>query len=572
LIHTAQATVGNKLPTAIKLASPITLSSIDLTHSTDFRNIGPKQAVNVTTPVLSGFAIHVSPGSAKSRNGHLFHGKVSVTVLPGPSGSYLIQVAGSGLVFSKPTLVTLPNTAKASPGTVLPLLTINSTGGITQSGLLRVSSDGRLLLTVSGGVAGPCLILPPQPVQPTVASDSTTITNTSSGNQTLAAANLSATVGATLDTSLAIAGLSAVNTSYTITPQPLPANMTFNRLSGELVFKPAPGQAGTYSFTITARDGKKVVVRPVEIVATQPKLASTQLSGQVVDENGKPLADMPVSIDGMATVTDVKGNFTIAGIASNPGPLSTGGAVAGRQNRQPLTAPVQDLLGHTIYSNVNNVIAQRLILPTIHWTTQENFLRNDTSTKLDLSSVAMPGFRIRQAEGVGSTFGSLQVGTLTADESFQHMPVGMRSDMITYKASGVDPSQPVELTLPNSVGYAPGTVQNLLTFNMLTGGHDITGKMVVSADGKTMTSLGMVWLTPPKPIASKETTVAQGSISGRISPAIVPAADRGTLSGCLATGPALPSVAPNNPCPGCEPTAARIAAAGADALAADAMD
>ncbi len=30
--------------------------------------------------------------------------------------------------------------------------------------------------------------------------------------------------------------------TFTITPQPLPANMTFNRETGELTFAPGPGQ------------------------------------------------------------------------------------------------------------------------------------------------------------------------------------------------------------------------------------------------------------------------------------------------------------------------------------------
>ena len=49
---------------------------------------------------------------------------------------------------------------------------------------------------------------------------------------------LSIAIGGTLDVTLPDLGLTGALT-YTITPQPLPANMTFNRATGELAFAPA---------------------------------------------------------------------------------------------------------------------------------------------------------------------------------------------------------------------------------------------------------------------------------------------------------------------------------------------
>src|SRR5262249_49015088 len=59
-------------------------------------------------------------------------------------------------------------------------------------------------------------------------------------------------VGGALDTTIQPGSLGGSSVTYTITPQPLPANMTFNRQTGALSFAPAPGQAGTYPFSITA--------------------------------------------------------------------------------------------------------------------------------------------------------------------------------------------------------------------------------------------------------------------------------------------------------------------------------
>ena len=55
---------------------------------------------------------------------------------------------------------------------------------------------------------------------------------------------LSTTVGGTLDVTLPNLGLDSTGLTFIITPQPLPANMTFNRQTGELVFAPDPGQVG----------------------------------------------------------------------------------------------------------------------------------------------------------------------------------------------------------------------------------------------------------------------------------------------------------------------------------------
>ncbi|MHB1561643.1 MAG: hypothetical protein ACYC61_29695, partial [Isosphaeraceae bacterium] len=61
----------------------------------------------------------------------------------------------------------------------------------------------------------------------------------------------SVAVGSTLDVTLPNLGLGNNGISDTITPQPLPANMTFNRGTGELVFAPAPDEAGTFSYAAT---------------------------------------------------------------------------------------------------------------------------------------------------------------------------------------------------------------------------------------------------------------------------------------------------------------------------------
>ena len=312
-------------------------------------------------------------------------------------------------------------------------------------------------------------------------------------------------VGGYLDFSILPGSLTEGSATYTITPQPLPANMTFNRGSGELTFQPAPGQSRNYQFQVVASDGSQSYVEPVHVHVSDQPTATTEVSGQVVDENGAPLADYPVSIDGSSTTTDADGRFTLTGISADPGPIHAGGSQADADSRQGLVAPVAQLMGHDLYTKVNNVLASPLILPKIDWSPAASFSQSSPLSGFSVTNPSMPGFAIHVPEpttaksnatlaSTPTASGSLQLAQLSADVSQQHMPAGVSSGMLLYHAVGLDLTQPVRLTLPNTQGFQPGAVLDLSLMNMKTGGHDIVGEMVVSSDGQTMTSTDPVVL------------------------------------------------------------------------------
>ncbi len=312
---------------------------------------------------------------------------------------------------------------------------------------------------------------------------------------------LSTTVGGTLDVMLPNVGLGSTGLTYIITPQPLPANMLFNRQTGELVFAPDPGQVGNFNFSVIVSNGSASGTVVVPITVTDPTLSSTEVSGQVVDENGNPLADMPVSIDGSSTTTDSSGDFTLTGISADPGPISAGGSVGSSDGRLDLTAPVVQLLNHPLYANANNVILTPLILPLINWSTPANFSQASTSDATDITTPAMAGFDIQlPANPANSSLasGTLEVATLSAPLSAQHMTPGVSSGMLLYNVVGSGLSGPVNLTLPNTAGLQPGSTQSSWAlFNPITGGHDADGEMVVSGRlGQTMTSTGPIAALP----------------------------------------------------------------------------
>ncbi len=383
---------------------------------------------------------------------------------------------------------------------------------------------------------------------PPVTVPSTSIT---SANLPTTENPLATAVGSTLDATIPNGGLTGSNLTYTITPQPLPANMTFNRGTGELVFTPAPDQAGTWNFAVTVSNGTSSAIVHVPITVATSATADTQVSGRVVDESNQPLAGVPVKLGSAAAITDTQGDFTLTGVSANPGPLSAGGSLTTAQDRLNLTAPLGDLLAHPLYGNVNNVIAAPLILPKINWTASANLGSLAATNTLSVNSSALAGFSLRmnpgsvQAQAASGSLasGTFQLAELGAVESAQHMPVGVSGAMLLYKAQGLDLSQPGQLTLPNFQGLQPGAVVYLLRMNMQTGGHDNIGQMVVSADGKTLTALALVALGSPKPAASGGNDIQ--AASDPLPP----------TAGCLIIANGSSPGNPNTLCAGCENTA-----------------
>ena len=455
----------------------------------------------------------------------------------------------------------------ASPATTTVTTLATPTAAATDPASTTTTSSPAVTNSVSSASAGGSTVAQP-------------ITTPSSPSPvSVAAQSFSVAVGGVLDATVQPGLASGTGVAYTITPQPLPANMTFNRETGALAFAAAPGQAGTYPFTITATNGSRAFVEPVTITVTQPQLAATEVSGQVVDESGNPLAGMPVAIGTATATTDAQGDFTLTGIGANPGPLSAGGSVATADGRLALSAPVAQLLGHAPYTNSNNVIATPLILPKVDWSAPTSFVRPVATQPLTATNAAFPGFAIELAAGAtGRTrsTGTVQVAELSAAESAQHMPVGLSSPTLLYKTVGLDLTEPAQLTLPNISGYAPGAMVSLLKFNPQTGGHDPVAQMVVSADGKTMTSTGSIALAGSPTTATGATPAVRRSDNGGGSlgggsglrggaAGAAPALDPGgsgassstgtgpfTYSACLIEEPGPTNNTPDSPCPLCD--------------------
>ena len=197
------------------------------------------------------------------------------------------------------------------------------------------------------------------------------------------------------------------------------------------------------------------------------------------------------------------------------------------------------------------MLSRPLIVPAVAWSPAASFSQASAAQPLDITNPAMPGFDIHLPATTAATAtpasGTLAVAVLPAAPAAQHEPPGVSGPLILYQVVGSAPSGPVQLTLPNTGGFAPGALLNVYTFNPLTDGHEVAGQVVVSDDGQTMTSSGLIRLNAP-------TTAATGTIA----PAAAPGGgyNPNNTSGCILVGPGGSDGQQITMCNGCQSTGA----------------
>ncbi len=81
--------------------------------------------------------------------------------------------------------------------------------------------------------------------------------------------------------------------------------------AGNLSFAPTPHDIGSYTFTVIATDGAETVEQTVTLTVVPDPITTTRISGHVLDTHGTPLANLPIELGRLQTVTDSEGYFTL---------------------------------------------------------------------------------------------------------------------------------------------------------------------------------------------------------------------------------------------------------------------
>jgi RHS repeat-associated protein len=142
------------------IGRPIYLPALDMANAVQ---IDPNVNTVVTTAAIPGAAVMVNAGTLMNQQGQPFTGMLGITQVPTaltPAAlpknmrpDLVVTIQPGDMVFAQPAPMTFPNSAGYAPGTLLDLWSINpNTGQFDDVGDMRVSADGTVIETISGGI------------------------------------------------------------------------------------------------------------------------------------------------------------------------------------------------------------------------------------------------------------------------------------------------------------------------------------------------------------------------------------------------------------------------------------
>ena len=303
---------------------------------------------------------------------------------------------------------------------------------------------------------------------------------------------LSVTPGGVLDVRLAGSDSDGDLLSYSLrNATSLPATTISD--NGRLVFRPTVNQIGRYSFDVVVSDGVLEAMRSVILDVVADPVTSTRISGKILKVDGQPIFNMHVEMGSVQALTRSDGSFTLdlgSGIVASDTIKIRGERFAGPLTYPFLAEKAALLLEHAVIQNVNNIIGRPIYLPNVD---TANAITVDPTIDTKITTSAIPGAEVLVKAG---TLINLQGTPYTGKLSITEVPVsftpaGLPSNLIPDLVATIQPSEmvfstPAPIKLPNRAGRVPGRPMDLWAVNPTNGQFEIVGKMVVSADGKTI--------------------------------------------------------------------------------------
>jgi hypothetical protein len=217
-------------------------------------------------------------------------------------------------------------------------------------------------------------------------------------------------------------------------------------------------------------------------------VASTTVSGVVLDNANQPVAGVTVSIRGtlIAGQTDATGQFHLAGVPPGTPTLIVDGSTAQRPGAWP---DLEYFL--TVIPGRDNTVNMPIYLLPLD---QAHALQVSETVGGVLTLPQVPGFALEIAPGSvtfpgGSRNGLVSVTVVHADKVPMVPNFGQQPRLIvTIQPAGARFDPPARLTLPNVDGLAAGSVTEMYSFDHDLGHFVSIGPATVSDDGTSVTS------------------------------------------------------------------------------------
>ncbi len=287
--------------------------------------------------------------------------------------------------------------------------------------------------------------------------------------------------------------------TFAITPLPLPAGSRFDGVNGVLTFKPASAQVGTNEYTITVSNGFNAASEKIRLIVPAYSLAGhTALAGRLLDTgsavNGAeiPLVGVVVSLKGFgaSATTGDDGSFLLTEIpegkqvvdfdvsGANPGP--DGSAYAGFREEMILLGGVTNILNRPIYLPRLDASSLTTVSPT-KTTVVTNANLGVSLTVPPNTAKTMDGFDFTDQMSISLVPKALAPVSLPED-----LQPGL---LVTIQPVGVQFSNPVPITFPNTDHLPPGMETDIWSVDPTQGVFMIVGQGRVTADGKSIETI-----------------------------------------------------------------------------------
>lgn len=219
---------------------------------------------------------------------------------------------------------------------------------------------------------------------------------------------------------------------------------------------------------------------------------ATALTGQVLRLNGKPLANVTLSVGGVSVRTDAQGEFSLSGIASGSQVLTIDGTSANRANAR-----------YGVFHYRTDIPAnQTTALPFVIWMPKldmRHAVKIDSPLKQEtiISHPLMPGLEV--VLQAGTVVRDAQ-GKIVTEVSLTPIPVDQAPFPMPYfgvqlhytlqpggaTLEGVDGKPRAAIVrYPNYTGYGPGTPMNLFDYDPHGRGWYVYAQAQVSAADPT---------------------------------------------------------------------------------------
>ena len=221
----------------------------------------------------------------------------------------------------------------------------------------------------------------------------------------------------------------------------------------------------------------------------------TALSGQVLLENGAPLAGVTVSLSNLTTVTDSAGRFLLQHIPAGQIEFIVNGRTANTRQVQY----GQFVIGATVQPNITNKLGFTVWMPVIDTAHAVN-IPSPTTQEMDVTSPLLPGVVLKIPAGVvirepnGNIVTQVSLTPVPIDRSPVPMPTSTAVYFViqpggaTLESVSGNSNTGAELIYPNVRNQAPGTPVAFWYYDPATAKWLVYAHGKISPDGARLQS------------------------------------------------------------------------------------